>query len=131
MKIFLVDDNETFRANLKLYLEGHLNHQVVGEASDGKAFLETKEFPADIVLMDINMPGIGGLEATKETTWNNHNIKIIAVSQYKDNVDLQQLIGIGFRGFVSKTNLFSDLDTAIQQVAKGGYFFPEELRIIN
>lgn len=129
MEIYLVDDNAVFRDNLKLYLEGHLNHIVVGESDDGKSFLENSSIKADIVLMDINMPEINGIDATKTMTWQNRNLKIIAVSQYKENVDLQQLIGVGFKGFVSKTNLFNELDKAIKTVFKGGYFFPNEIKI--
>lgn len=129
MKIVLVDDNKQFRESLKLYVEGHLNHEVVGEAEDGKNFLKQLNLQADIILMDINMPNLGGMEATKQGIWSNKNLKIIAVSQYKENVDLQQLIGVGFKGFVSKTNLFRDLNNAINTVNDGGYFFPEELKL--
>ncbi|QQS50204.1 MAG: response regulator transcription factor [Bacteroidota bacterium] len=129
MKIYLVDDNDTFRANLKLYLEGHLNYQVIGETDSGRVFLDATNVSADVVLMDINMPELNGVDTTKFSTWQNRNLKIIAVSQYKENVDLQQLIGAGFKGFVSKTNLFSDLDRAIKTVAEGGYFFPEGIKI--
>lgn len=131
MKIILVDDNQQFRDNLKMYLEEHLKHTVVGEAVDGDSFLKIQSTLSDIILMDINMPGLGGLDATKKGTWQNKNLKIIAVSQYNDTVDLQQLIGVGFKGFVSKTNLFRDLDKAIKTVSAGGYFFPEELKIMK
>lgn len=130
MHIFLVDDNDTFRKNLKLFLEGHLNHVVVGEANNGKAFIENKVF-ADLVLMDINMPGMNGLEATKRGTWIYNKLKIIAVSQFTDSVDLHQLICAGFKGFVSKTNLFRDLEKAISTVYQGAFFFPDDLKLSN
>jgi len=129
MTILLVDDNNTFRANLKLFLEGHLNHEVIGEASDGNEFLKKLHENADVILMDINMPGMSGINAAKKGTWNNHKLKIIAVSQYKESIDLQMLIGVGFKGFVSKTNLFSDLENALNKVSEGGYFFPNEIQI--
>lgn len=129
MNIYLVDDNKVFRNNLKLYLEGHLKHKIVGESDSGKEFLSEQTITADLVLMDINMPEISGLQATKLSTWKKRDIIIVAVSQHKDSIDLQQLIGVGFKGFVSKTNLFRDLENAIEVVMEGGYFFPEELRI--
>ncbi len=129
MKLFLVDDNTIFRKNLKLYLEEHLNFEVVGEADDGENFMKKVNNDADIILMDINMPHMNGLDATKLSTWKKRGLLIIAVSQYKDSVDLQQLIGAGFKGFVSKTNLFHELKKAINTVHNGGYFFPEEIKL--
>ena len=129
MNIYLVDDNDKFRAILRLFIEEHLRYKIIGESNDGKSFLDSEFIDADIILMDINMPGINGLEATKHGLWKYSNYKIIAVSQYTDTVDLTQLIGIGFKGFVSKVNLFKDLDAAIKKVEKGGLFFPDEVKI--
>jgi DNA-binding NarL/FixJ family response regulator len=129
MKIYLVDDNDNFRKTLKFFLENHLNYKITGEAVNGKDFLENTIIDADIILMDINMPGINGLEATKFGMWKNKNYKIIAVSQYKDNVDLQQLIGAGFKGFVSKVDIFRDLESAIKTVVAGKLFFPDDIKL--
>lgn len=129
MQILLVDDNDAFRESLKLFLEGHLHYHIVGEYSDGKQFIESDNPRADIILMDINMPQMNGLQAAKSRTWEDNSSKIIAVSQYNESVDIKQLIGVGFRGFVSKMNLFRDIENAIDIVQKGGYFFPEELNI--
>ena len=129
MKIFVVDDNKSFREGIKLYLEGHLGHQVIGEASDGKFFLENIGYNADIVLMDINMPSLNGIETAIYCTKIKRQIKIIAVSQYKELADLQTLIFAGFKGFVSKENLYRDLENALISVAAGEVFFPDEIDI--
>jgi len=129
MKIYLVDDNDNFRKTLKFFLENHLNYKVTGEIGDGKGFLEKSFIDADIILMDINMPEVSGLEATKHGIWRNKEYKIIAVSQYKENVDLQQLIGAGFKGFVSKVDVFRDLETAIKAVVAGKLFFPDDIKL--
>lgn len=129
MKLYLVDDNEHFRETLKSFLEEFLSCNVIGEASDGKEFLDTYDGKADLILMDINMPGIDGLKATKLGTWNDRDIKIIAVSQYTSIADLQQLIEAGFKGFVSKTKIFDELKTAIETVQNGRFFFPNELEV--
>lgn len=131
MKIVIVDDNKEFRKGLKLFLEGHLGYEVVGEFENGKAFLNQKSIRADIVLMDINMPEVDGLKATKLSLNEQRDTKIIALSQYKENVDLELLIGVGFRGFVSKVNVFQDLETAIKFVSEGRYYYPNEIKLRN
>ncbi|MBN2484364.1 MAG: response regulator transcription factor [Bacteroidales bacterium] len=129
MKIYLVDDNEKFRASLRLFLESHHSYEIVGEATTGDEFLQQKIIDADIVLMDINMPGINGLQATKLGLWNNKKLKFLAVSQFKDDVDLQLLIESGFKGFVSKSNVFDELEKAMQIVNSGGYSFPGDIAL--
>ena len=131
MNIYLVDDNNKFRETLRLFLEDHLNHKVVGETNDGKSFLDQEYINADIILMDINMPNINGLEATKLGLWKNNMHKIIAVSQYKNNVDLKQLIDAGFKGFVSKVDIFRDLGKAIEDVNAGKMFFLNDIKLMN
>lgn len=131
MKIFLVDDNEKFRSVLKLFLENRLAHKIVGEVSDGLTFLKETTVNADIVLMDINMPGMSGLMTSKYSLWHDQTLKIIAVSQHKEEVDLQQLLGAGFRGFVSKSEIYDKLNTAIETVVNNGYYFPDDLSIYN
>ncbi|NOQ26461.1 MAG: response regulator [Bacteroidales bacterium] len=124
MDIFIVDDNEKFRVNLKLYLEGSLHHKVVGEASNGKEFIDSNSFSYDIILMDIEMPEMNGIEAAKSETRRVNNQNIIAISQHNEMINLKGLIEAGFKGFVSKVNLYDQLGDAIREVSNGGYYFP-------
>lgn len=128
-KIYLVDDNDKFKETLKIFIEEFLFYSVIGESSNGKDFLENYKGDADVVLMDINMPEVDGLKATKKSTWELRDIKIIAVSQYSSTVDLPQLIGVGFKGFVSKTKLYDELDKAIKAVLKNEYYFPDDIKL--
>ena len=124
MKLFLVDDNDNFRTNLKKFLEEYFDYEVVGEACNGLEFLNKVDSSADIILMDLNMPEMDGFEATRISISKKLPLKIIALSQSKEFVDLQKLKKIGCKGYVSKTELFDVLEKAILNVSKGGYYFP-------
>ena len=129
MKLFIVDDNDQFRRTLKTYLEEHLNYTVIGEASNGEEFIKEMNYSADIILMDINMPGINGIESVKKAIWYNHSLKFIAITQFQESVDLKTLIEAGFKGFVSKTNIHRDINNAIKSVVNGKLFFSDEMEI--
>ncbi len=124
MRIFIVDDNKSFRGKLRFFIEVYLNYEVIGEAGDGHSFLQSNIDAAEIILMDIHMPNMNGLDATETITRERESSKIIAVSQYEEIVDFNLLMNIGFKGFVSKTNLFEDLPKALTAVSQGEFFFP-------
>lgn len=130
MKLIIVDDNSEFRSNLKVFLELKLNHQVIAEASSGEEFLafdETTIREADIILMDIMMNQISGIEATKRITWLHFNLKIIAVTMHIEKVFLDQIIEAGFKGFVLKTNIFNTLEKTLDDVYYGRLHIDETL----
>lgn len=130
MKLIIVDDNSEFRANLKVFLELKLNHEVIAEASSGEEFLAFDEKTireADIILMDIMMNQISGIEATKRITWLHYNLKIIAVTMHIEKVFLDQIIEAGFKGFVLKTNIFNTLEKTLNDVYYGRLHIDETL----
>jgi len=125
MKIFLVDNNKKFRKNLKLFLEEHLNHQVVGESSDIKDFKLTVDPNIDIILMDIKNTVLREFHSIDYIKNKNEGFNFIALSQYNELADLLTLLNSGFKGFVSKENIFRDLDKAINTVVSGQLFYPK------
>ncbi len=130
MKIIIVDDNNEFRSTLKFFIEQKLNHSVIAEFSNGEDFLNVdlkilRE--ADIILMDIVMNKVSGIEACKNITWKNYNLKIIAVTMHIEKVFLEQIIEAGFKGCVFKTNIFNTLEKALQEVNSGKLFINEKL----
>lgn len=126
MKIFLVDNNKKFRDNLKLYLEGHLKHQVIGEASNSIDFKENIHHIVDIVLMDIKKKVLINTITTYNCLKGIKDGNVIAISQHNDLGDTRILQSIGFKGFVSKDNLYRDLEDAINTVASGKLFYPNK-----
>lgn len=128
MKVIIVDDNKDFRESLKDFCEKRLGHEVVGEFNNGKSFYDnySKLIP-DIILMDISMPEMDGYEVTQLINWESAYLKIIAVTMYQNKAYLRKLIEVGFKGCVFKTNVFTDLPKAIDEVINGGYFWPDEI----
>jgi DNA-binding NarL/FixJ family response regulator len=130
MKIIIVDDNVAFRSTLKDYLENKLGHIVIGEASSAEEFLVTASaYEADIILMDIEMYGINGIEATHQLNISNPSTKVIAVTMHTEKVFLLQLILNGFRGCVYKTELYDMLESALNKVFEGKLSFPKNIKV--
>ena len=130
LKIIIVDDNDMFRNAVKLYLQNEMKFDIIGEASNGLQFLKLKNiFTADIVLMDIQMPVKDGISAVKEWCLINPKTKVIAVTMFSDKAYLLPLIEAGFKGCIFKTNFFSKIREAIENVMNGNLFFEQDLPI--
>jgi DNA-binding NarL/FixJ family response regulator len=130
LKIIVVDDNIQFRKSLITFIEEKLNFCVIGEASNGLEFLELSNiYSADIILMDIAMDLMDGFEATKRAFWNNRNVKTIAITMHMENIFLQRLLESGFKGCVCKTNVFNELEEAINTVMSGKPYFHNNMKI--
>ena len=130
MDIIIVDDHKIFREGLKMYLEMQLGHKVIAEASNGREFLDLPNIhKADIVLMDIEMPEMNGLEASKEVLKQYNYLKIIALTMYRDKAYLKDLIERGIRGFIPKTNTFENVHKVLNGVYKNQFCFPNDLKV--
>jgi two-component system, NarL family, response regulator LiaR len=132
LKIIIVDDNATFRKAVKLFLIKELNCEIINEASNGAEFLKLKNIlNADLVLIDIQMPEIDGLSATKSWCLYNSNTKVIALTMFTEKVYLLPMIEAGFKGCIYKINFFSTVLEAIDKVMKGGLYFEKEMPVIK
>ena len=128
LKIYLVDDHKMFREGLKLLLSTQDFVEHIYEASDGKEFVENLPLSdCDIVLMDIEMPDMNGIQATREAIYRKPGLKIIALSMYGDEQYYYEMIDAGARGFVLKNSGIEDVVAAIRKVAVGENYFSEEL----
>jgi len=123
IKVLIVDDHTLVREGIRALLALTADIEVVSEAANGKEALEkVKEFAPDVVLMDLAMPVMSGLEATRRIRREFPRTKVLAVTQYDDSEYVVPLIEAGARGFVTKMAAFSQLASAIQAVYKGDSF---------
>jgi len=123
IKVLIVDDHTLVRDGIRALLALVADTNVVGEAANGKEALEkVKRLAPDVVLMDLAMPIMSGLEATRRIRKRFPGTKVLALTQYEDKEYIIPTIEAGARGFISKTAAFSELASAIQAVYQGGSF---------
>ena len=128
IKIIIADDHQLFRNGLKILLDSFPEFEVTGEASNGEEFLKMiKTTPADIALMDINMPEMDGIEATRKALKIYPAISIIALSMYGEEEYYYKMVDAGAKGFILKDSDISEVKEAILTVIKGGSYFSQEL----
>jgi DNA-binding NarL/FixJ family response regulator len=128
IRVVLVDDHVLFLNGLKLLLDTYDNIEIVGEANDGKQYIElAQNINHDIVLMDINMPVMHGVDATKKINELKKNVKVIALSMFGEEEYYYKMIDAGVSGFLLKNSDISELTNAIKMVHEGGKYFSQEL----
>lgn len=128
INVIIVDDHKIFRDGL-LILLGHFNFiNVVGQASNGEEFLDILEKGVpDIVFMDINMPKMNGIEATKIAVEKYPGLKIIALTTFFNDDYIEQMFFAGVEGYMLKRSNIEDFEQAIERVSEGGNYFSEEI----
>ncbi len=128
IKILITDDHQLFRNGLKILLNSFPDFEVTGEASNGEEFLKLiQSVSADIALMDINMPELDGIEATRRGLKIVPSINIIALSMYGEEDYYYRMVDAGAKGFLLKDSDISEVREAILTVMKGGSYFSQEL----
>lgn len=128
LKLYIVDDHKLFREGLKLLLSTQDFVQHVYEASNGKEFVENLSIvDCDIVLIDIEMPEMNGVEATEIALRLKPDLKIIVLSMYGDEQYYYKMVDAGVKGFVLKSAGIEKVIAAIHKVAEGENYFSEEL----
>ncbi len=128
IKIIITDDHQLFRNGLKILLNSFPDFEVAGEASNGEEYLKLiQTVTADITLMDINMPEMDGIEATRKGLKLVPSINIIALSMYGEEDYYYRMVDAGAKGFLLKDSDISEVREAILTVMKGGSYFSQEL----
>jgi len=130
IKIMLVDDHELVRTGVRRLLEDNPDLEIVGEASSGEeAISHIKELNPDVVLMDLNMPGIGGLETTKKIKHFAPHIRIIIVTMVDDTMFPQRLLKAGASGYLTKGAKSEEIMRAIRDVMVNKRYISPELAL--
>jgi DNA-binding NarL/FixJ family response regulator len=128
LRILLADDHVTVRHGLKLLIDGQPDMKVVAEASDGAAAVQRALGQAlDVVVMDISMPGMNGLAATKSIKEQRPDLAIITLTRHGDDAYLQELLRAGVSGYVLKQSAPAELLQAIRVAAGGGQYLDSTL----
>ena len=123
IRVLIADDHGTMREGLRLLINSQPDLEVVGEAVDGREAISlARQLAPDVLLMDISMPGMNGLDATKKVKEQCPEIQVLTLTRHTDDGFLKQLLAAGASGYVLKLGSGDDLMRAIRTVAAGGTY---------
>ena len=123
VRILLVDDHKIFREGMRLLIESQTDLKVVGEAGDGHAAVdEADRLNPDVIIMDIALPNLNGIEATKRILSTHDRIRILALSVHSDKTYVSEMLTAGAKGYLPKKVASDELITAIQSLMKDQFY---------
>ena len=123
IRVLLTDDHVLVRTGIKRLLEESGQVEIVGEAESGEVCIKLiQELTPDVILMDVNMPGMGGVEASRRILQRDSTQKIIILTVHAEQTFPKRLLEIGARGYLTKECAVVDMITAIKQVHSGGSY---------
>jgi two-component system, NarL family, response regulator NreC len=129
IRILLADDHNIIRDGIRLLLERQSEFTVVGEAADGRATLQlADECAPDVVIMDIAMPNLNGIEAARRIVEKNPRIGVVILSMHYDESYVIRALKAGARGYLLKDAVKAELIAAVQAVAQGRSYFSPRIR---
>jgi DNA-binding NarL/FixJ family response regulator len=117
MRILLADDHQIVLEGLRSLLQQNEEMEVVAEAKDGRSAVQlARELQPDVVVMDVGMPGLNGIEATRQITSREPDAKVVALSMHSDRRFMGEMLKAGAKGYLLKDGAFEELATAIRSV---------------
>jgi DNA-binding NarL/FixJ family response regulator len=123
IRIVMADDHRMFREGLRNLLEKEKDFEVIGEADDGRTALKLAiELSPDIVLMDVNMKDLNGIEATRQILSKNPSVKIIGLSMHSARQFVTEMLSAGVKGYLLKEAAIEELKQGIRTVANGDVY---------
>ncbi|MGD0212044.1 MAG: response regulator transcription factor [Terriglobales bacterium] len=124
LRILIADDHEVVRRGLCMLLETHDGWEICGEANDGRQAVEmAKQLKPDIVILDIGMPNLNGLAATRQLTQQNSRLRVIVLTITDSDQVIKEALNAGARGFVLKSDAARDLVSAVEALQRNRMFF--------
>jgi two-component system, NarL family, response regulator NreC len=127
-RILIVDDHEIVRAGMRMLLEAEPDIEVVGEANNGKAAMEfVEQYPVDIIIMDVSMPEMNGVEATQLIKAKYPDMKILALTIHEGQEYFFQMLQAGASGYVPKRAASEILLQALRHVAQGNVYIEPQI----
>ncbi|MGI8837648.1 MAG: response regulator [Pyrinomonadaceae bacterium] len=128
LRIFLADDHAVLRDGLKALVNAQADMEVIGEADNGRtAWLKVKELLPDVAVMDVSMPELNGVQVTEILKRECPQVKVLALTAYKDKAYLDQLLKVGALGYVLKMSAAEELIEALRMVAAGNVYVDQEM----
>ena len=126
IRILLADDHAVVRQGFKMILGAQPDMEIVGEAGNGREAVEfAEQLKPDVVVMDVAMPELNGIEATRRIAGSAPHVRVLALSMHKDSVYVREVLRAGARGYLLKDSGAGDLVSAVRSVASGeGYLSP-------
>ena len=126
IRILLADDHAVVRQGFRMILSAHSDLEIIGEAGNGREAVDlAASLRPDVVVMDVTMPELNGIEATRRLTADNPHVRVVALSMHKDSVYVREILRAGARGYLLKDSVADDLVAAVRAVAGGeGYLSP-------
>jgi DNA-binding NarL/FixJ family response regulator len=127
VKILLVDDHEIVRSGLRNLLTSALDAQIVEAATGRDALVRLRRDHPDLALLDLNLPGIGGLELLRRMLLEDKAVRIVVLSMHAEPLYAERAMALGARGYLSKNTSAEELLTAVRRVADGGRYIENEI----
>lgn len=128
IKIILVDDHHLFREETKTLLSAYDDIVIIGEASDGKElFTKIENLQPNIIIMDVSLHGMSGIEITKKLYMDRPDIKVLLLSMYNNEEFILTAMKAGARGFLPKTSSRNEIVEAIYIINNGNVFFRQDI----
>jgi DNA-binding NarL/FixJ family response regulator len=124
IKVLIAEDHEVVREGLKILISADPGIKVTAEANNGAAAVQlARKLRPDVVLMDLAMPKLSGLQASRDLRRQAPDSKVLVLSAYKDDETIQRVIEAGVSGYVTKSSAANELLTAIRELSKGNSYF--------